>query len=194
MLPAPVIISSSGARAAKSGVRRQVSRLASGCGAGLLLALLAGCAGYQLGPTNGLDAGSRTVRVAYFENQTQQPRLSEEVAHAMRKQFQQDGTYRLATSGEPDVMVTGRLVRFERNAVSYSPRDTRTTRDEEIRLHAHVIARDTRTGRNLVDREVLGRVTVRLQGNQTSAERQALPLLAADLATKAVPLIVDGEW
>jgi len=38
------------------------------------------------------------------------------------------------------------------------------------------------------------RVTVRIEGNQTSAERQALPVLAADLAGKAVPLIVDGEW
>ena len=159
-----------------------------------LLALLTGCAGYQLGPTNGLEAGSRTIRVAYFENQTIQPRLSEDVAHAMRKQLQQDGTYRLATTREADVMVTGRLLRFERVSVSYQPGDIRTTRDEEIRLYARVVARDTRTGRNLLDREVIGRVTVRIEDNQTSAERQAMPLLAADLATKAVPLIVDGEW
>jgi len=159
-----------------------------------LLVLLTGCAGYQLGPTNGLEAGSRTIRVAYFENQTIQPRLSEDVAHAMRKQLQQDGTYRLATTREADVMVTGRLLRFERVSVSYQPGDIRTTRDEEIRLYARVVARDTRTGRNLLDREVIGRVTVRIEDNQTSAERQAMPLLAADLATKAVPLIVDGEW
>jgi hypothetical protein len=159
-----------------------------------LLVLLTGCAGYQLGPTNGLEAGSRTIRVAYFENQTMQPRLSEDVAHAMRKQLQQDGTYRLATTREADVTVTGRLLRFERVSVSYQPGDTRTTRDEEIRLYAQVLARDTRTGRNLLDREVIGRVTVRIEDNQTSAERQAMPLLAADLATKAVPLIVDGEW
>jgi hypothetical protein len=159
-----------------------------------LLVLLTGCAGYQLGPTNGLEAGSRTIRVAYFENQTMQPRLSEDVTHAMRKQLQQDGTYRLATTREADVMVTGRLLRFERVSVSYQPGDIRTTRDEEIRLYARVVARDTRTGRNLLDREVIGRVTVRIEDNQTSAERQAMPLLAADLATKAVPLIVDGEW
>ena len=159
-----------------------------------LLVLLTGCAGYQLGPTNGIEAGSRTIRVAYFENGTMQPRLSEDVAHAMRKQLQQDGTYRLATRGEPDVMVTGRLLRFERVSVSYQPTDTRTTRDEEVRLLARVVARDTRTGRSLLDREVVARVTVRLEDNQTSAERQAMPLLAADLATKAVPLIVDGEW
>lgn len=159
-----------------------------------LLVLLTGCAGYQLGPTNGLETGSRTIRVAYFENETMQPRLSEDVAHAMRKQLQQDGTYRLATAGDADVMVTGRLLRFERVSVSYQPSDTRTTRDEEIRLLARVVARDNRTGRNLLDREVIGRVTVRIEENQTSAERQAMPLLAADLATKAVPLIVDGEW
>jgi hypothetical protein len=40
----------------------------------------------------------------------------------------------------------------------------------------------------------VGRVTVRIGSSQTSAERQALPVLAADFASKAVPLIVDGEW
>ena len=191
MMPAP---RPPGARTATSAAQSGSSRPASRCAVLVLLGLLTGCAGYQLGPTNGLEAGSRTVRVAYFENQTMQPRLSEAVAQAMRKQFQQDGTYRLATSGDPDVMVTGRLLRFERAAISYVPNDIRTTRDEEIRLYAQVVARDLRTGRNILDREVLGRVTVRIEGNQTSAERQALPLLAADLATKAVPLIVDGEW
>ncbi len=159
-----------------------------------LVLLLAGCAGYQLGPTNGMEAGAQTIQVAYFENQTMQPRLSEAVAHAMRKRLQQDGTYRLATDGTADVVVTGRLLRFERVAVSFVPKDIRTTRDEEIRLVAQIVARDNRTGTSLVDREVLGRVTVRIEGNQTSAERQALPLLAEDFASKAVPLIVDGDW
>ena len=51
--------------------------------------LLSGCAGYQVGPTNGMSAGSRTVEVALFPNHTLEPRLSEPVAHALRKQLQQ---------------------------------------------------------------------------------------------------------
>lgn len=162
--------------------------------AALAALLLVGCAGYRLGPTGGQEAGARSVRVAYFENHTMQPRLSEAVTHAMRKQFQQDGTYRLVTGDDADLVVTGRLLRLERAAISYSPQDVRTTRDEEIRLYAQVVAQDVRSGAKLLDREVVGRITVRIEGNQTSAERQALPILAADFAGKAVPMIVDGEW
>lgn len=162
---------------------------------GLLAGLLTACAGYRLGPTNGLEAGSRSVRVAAFQNQTMQPRLSEAVVHALRRQLQQDGTYRLATrEGDADVLLTGRLVRLERASITYSPHDVRTTRDEELRVVAQVVARDLRAGTVLLDREVTGRVTVRVGANQTSAERQALPVLAADLASKTIPLLVDGEW
>jgi hypothetical protein len=132
--------------------------------------------------------------VVAFENQTMQPRLSEAVVHALRRQLQQDGTYRLATRNDADVLITGRFVNLERASITYSPHDLRTTRDEELRVVARVVARDLRTGTTLLDREVVGRVTVRIGANQTSAERQALPVLAADLASKTVPLLVDGEW
>ncbi len=59
----------------------------------LILALtLAGCAGYKLGPTNGMPAGSRSVRIQPFANHTQEPRVPEYVAISMRKLLQQDRT------------------------------------------------------------------------------------------------------
>ncbi len=159
-----------------------------------LLVLVAGCAGYRMGPTNGVEAGSRTVRVQYFANQTLQPRLSEAVAQALRKRFQEDGTYHLANDTDADVLVTGEILRFERVPVTFQPGDVRTTRDEEIMLTAHVLAEDRRSGTKILDREVQGRMTVRIESDQTSAERQALSQLAEDLANKTVPLIVDGSW
>src|SRR6185369_17073313 len=41
----------------------------------LLAALLAGCAGYRLGPTGGQTAGARSVQINPFVNQTIEPRL-----------------------------------------------------------------------------------------------------------------------
>lgn len=155
---------------------------------------LAGCAGYRLGPTGGFAAGSRTVRVEYFENQTLQPRLSEALAHALRKRLQQDGTYRLVSAGEADVVVRGQILRLDRRPLSFQPRDIRTTRDEELEVAVHLRAEDRRAGTNLVDREVVARLSVRLEGNQTSAERQAMTQLAEDFADRAVPLIVDLPW
>lgn len=162
--------------------------------AGLMLLLASGCAGYRMGPTAGFDAGSRTIRVNYFANQTLEPRLSEAVAHALRKRLQQDGTYRLITAGEADVLVTGDITRFERTPVSFQPGDVRTTRDEQLELAVKLVALDRLAGTNLVDREIVGRMVVRLASDQTSAERQALTQVAEDFANRAAPLIVDGTW
>lgn len=63
----------------------------------LIALLMAGCAGYRLGPTNGLSAGARSVQVNPFQNKTIEPRLIDAVTSQMRKQIQQDGTYRLET-------------------------------------------------------------------------------------------------
>lgn len=156
--------------------------------------LVTGCAGYRLGSTTGFEAGSRSVEVRYFQNHTVQPRLAEALAHALRKRLQQDGTYRLTTSGDADLVITGDIVRFDRRAVSFQPGDVRTTRDEEIELAVRLVAADRVAGTNLLDREVVGRMVVRVSGDQTSAERQALTQLAEDFANRTVPLIVDGAW
>jgi hypothetical protein len=156
--------------------------------------LLAGCAGYGLGPTNGTAAGSRSIQVAFFQNLTIEPRLSEAVVHAMRKRLQQEGTYRLATQDDGDVVVRGAIVRYEREAVTYQPKDVITVRDYEVTLHCRVVAEERGTGKVLLDQEVRGRATIRVAADQTSVERQALPILADDFARNAVDLLADGTW
>lgn len=56
------------------------------------------------------------------------------------------------------------------------------------------MAFDRLSGTNLVDREIVGRMVVRLASDQTSAERQALTQVAEDFANRAAPMIVDGTW
>ena len=177
-----------------------------GCGAAILLA---GCAGYQLGPTSGIGARSRSVQVNFFRNEAPEPRLSEAVAQALRKQLQQEGTYALATRNDGDIIVNGTLLTYERTPVAYQPGDVTTVRDYEITLRAHVIAQERATGRVVLDEKVRGRATVRigarsplpdgemppaLAGDEASIERQALPVLAADLARNITARLVDGAW
>lgn len=162
---------------------------------GLLGCLLAaGCAGYRLGPTNGLDPGARSVQVQPFVNQTYEPRLSEPVTHALRKQFQQDGTFRVATRGDGDIVVTGTLMAFQRNPLTLQPNDVFSTRDYEVRLTAHVKAEERASGRVVFDRTVMGRTTIRNAPDLNSAERQAAPLLAEELARNISALLIDGSW
>ena len=159
-----------------------------------LAGALLGCAGYKLGPTTAGSAGTRSIQVNLFRNATLEPRLVEAVSSALRKSLQQDGTFRLNTSGEGDIVVNGVITRFERSGVSFQPNDILTVRDYELRLVAHLTAVDRHTGRTVLDRDVTGRTTIRAGDDQTSAERQALPLAADDLARNATSLLVDGSW
>jgi hypothetical protein len=49
-------------------------------------------------------------------------------------------------------------------------------------------------GKKVLDREVSGRTTVRVGSDLASAERQAIPLLAEDLAKNITALLVEGAW
>jgi hypothetical protein len=161
----------------------------------LVAALLtAGCAGYKLGPTNGLAAGEKLVQVGTFVNQTLEPRLTDAVVSQVRKQLQSDGTFRLATRDQGDIVLTGIITRYNRFELSFAPRDTLTVRDYRLSLTAQVSARDRSTGRMILDQPVTGYTLIRTGSDLTSSERQALPLLAADLARNVVNLLADGTW
>lgn len=161
----------------------------------LLSGLLAGCAGYQLGPTAGFEAGSRSIEIAPFTNQTMEPRLPESLVVNLRTAVQKDGAYQLATrAGDADVIVRGTLLRYERQGVTFSAQDARTVRDFQITLVAHVVAIDRYSGRKLVDQEVQGRAVVPVLQDQISSERQTLPLLTEDLSRNILILLTDGEW
>jgi hypothetical protein len=161
---------------------------------GCVAVAVSGCAGYRLGPSSGQTAGEKTVQVTPFTNRTAEPRLGDAVTAALRKQLQRDGTYRLATHDSGDIVVTGVLTRYYRREVSFVPNDVTTVRDYRELLTAQVTARERSTGKVLLDQPVTGYSLVRVGSDLTSSERQALPLLAEDLATKVVALLADGTW
>lgn len=166
--------------------------------AALLLAaalLTPGCAGYKMGSTAGFEAGARSVRVELFHNDTLEPRLLESIATATRREIQRDGTYKLTTWGnDADVVLRGVVTDYERTGVSFQSGDVLTVRDYQLTLLAEVTAEETSTGRKLFEGKVTGRTTIRTGSDLTSAERQAAPLLAEDLARNIVSRLADGTW
>jgi hypothetical protein len=162
--------------------------------AGLVCLLVAGCAGYRLGPTNGLIAREKSVYVVPFQNRTMEPRLSEAVTQALRKRLSQEGTFRLAAQPPADVTVSGTLASYQRHALAYRRGDVIAPEDFEVTLTAHVVAETAPGGNRLLDRDVRGRATIRIHPDQSSAERQALPVLAGNLAESITSLLVDGIW
>jgi len=153
-----------------------------------------GCAGYRLGPVNGLAAGAKSVQIVPFSNQTLEPRLTDAVTAQLHKQVQRDGTYRLATHDDGDIVVSGSITRYVRQEVSFSASDVLTVTDYQLHMIAQVTARERSTGKTILDQPVTGTTLIRVTSDLTSAERQALPLLAADLANKVTELLSEGPW
>ena len=164
---------------------------------GILLlwaALLAGCAGYHLGPVNGATAGAKSIEIFPFNNQTLQPRLGDAVTQALRERLQTDGTYHLDTHGSGDVVVTGLITRYQRIGVAYLNTDVTTAQSYRVNITAHVVARERTTGKVLLDKDVTGYTLVTVGTDLASAERQATPLLAEDLTQNISELITEGAW
>ena len=159
-----------------------------------LVCILTGCVGYQAGPTNGALAGARTVRVSFFKNETLEPRLVVAVNRALKRNLQQDGTFELETSGNADLLVTGELTDFLRGGVSYKPGDILTVQDYNLQLTAKIKVTDRVTGEVVMEREIIGSSIVRVGNNLTAGQRQAVPLIADQIARQATDLIVDGDW
>ena len=153
-----------------------------------------GCAGYRLGSVNPVIPADQAVEVGLFQNATPLPGLAESVNASIRRELQRDGTFTLATGGDGDVLLTGSIDTYRRSPVTFQPRDILSVRDFEVELVTRVRAAEKATGQVLIDRELTGRTTVRLGGDLASAERQALPLLANDLAKQAVALLAEGGW
>ncbi|HYG34902.1 MAG TPA: LPS assembly lipoprotein LptE [Clostridia bacterium] len=153
-----------------------------------------GCAGYRLGPTNGLAAREKSIQVNPFVNQTLEPRLTDAVTSQMRKEVQRDGTFQLASHQDGDIVLSGTLIRYQRTEVTLASNDILTVRDYRLALTAQVVARNRATGEVLLDQPVTGYTLIRVGSDLTSAERQAHPLLAADLAKNVTALLVDGKW
>ena len=163
---------------------------------GLLAVFAAGCAGYHLGPVKpDVVAGAQSIEVVPFNNQTLQPRLGDAVTQALRERLQTDGTYRLATRSPGDVVVTGVIMDYHREGMSFLRTDVTTAENYRVEITAHVTARDRATGKVLLDKNgVKGYTLVQVGTDLTDAERQSLPLLAEDLARNVASLLTEGAW
>jgi hypothetical protein len=159
---------------------------------GIGLLLLSGC-GYTLGPTNGLAAGEKNIQITPFLNKTLEPRLGDSVTTALRQNIQHDGTYHLATRGNADIIVTGVVTKYTRHELNFEPHDVLTTKDFRVNVEAQVTARNVSSGIS-TNWTATAYTLVRVGSDLTSAERQAMPDLANELAKSITGSLVDGSW
>ena len=157
--------------------------------------LLAGCAAYHLGPVNGAVAGAKSIEVQPFHNRTLQPRLGDAITQSLRERLQTDATYRLVSrGGAGDVVVTGIVRLYARQGLGFLNTDVITPENYRVDLVVHVTARDRLSGKMILDKDVKGHTFVHIGNDLASAEREALPLLAEDVAQNISELLTDGAW
>jgi hypothetical protein len=156
--------------------------------------LLSGCAGYRLGPTGGHVAGEKSIQLQPFANKTIEPRLNENLMISLRKHLMQDGTFRVNTHNDADIILTGTITRYERSGISVQPGDVLTLLDYQISMTVQMVAKNRLSGDVLFTRPVQGTVSLRSGSDLTSAERQAIPQLTDNLAKIATQNLVDGSW
>lgn len=167
-----------------------MNRLLSAAGLAAVV-FLSGCA-YQLGPTNEQIAGAQTIAIQHFPNQTLEPRLTDLVATSLRREVQRDGTFRLATQGQADLVVTGTIINLNRQPVGSTRDDVLTPTDYDVRITARVKA--LRGGQTVYEGEVSGSAQVVFSSDLNNAERQNLPVAADNLARNLVSAIANGAW
>lgn len=152
------------------------------------------CAGYRLGPNTGVVPGSKTIQVRPFTNHTLEPHLTDALTTALRKQIQRDGTYKLDTTDQADVILTGTIIDYSRAELSYQPTDAVSVLDYRLTMKVHVVATECATGKVILDKDVQAATVVRVSADLARTEHQALPLLAETMAKTITDLLVDGDW
>jgi hypothetical protein len=159
--------------------------------AGLGCALAAGCMGYRVGPV--LKADYRSVAVPMFKNKTYKPQLEAQITNGIIKRLQADGTLRVDSEANADVVVTGEITHYDRLALRLTQEDVNVPREYRLVIIVHVEGRDRRTGKVVLKpTDISGTTDMFIGADLQSAEYQALPLVADDVARQVVSLLVES--
>lgn len=154
------------------------------------VALLAGCASYQLG--TGSAPRFRTVFVEPVTNRTLLPQAQAVLSGRVRETFARDGRVALANSAESaDAILRIAITTYHRDVAAVREGDTGLARKFNVTLGA-TCTLQTRDGRMIFENRPISAVReVFTDGGQLQSEYQTLPLLAEALAAKIAHASLD---
>ena len=92
--------------------------------AALLAVLVLVACGYHLAGTGTtVPEGARTIRIERFTNHTRETGLDVHLHRAVEDEFRRQGTLRVVTEGDADVVLSGTIRRFTSTPVAFSATD-----------------------------------------------------------------------
>ena len=159
----------------------------------LLALLLSGCAGYHIGPAKPVYLREiHSIAVPTFQNGTLVPRIEVLVAGTVIKQFQQDGTFRIASEDTADATLKGEIIAVGRSPARSVRGNVLATTEFNlaIRVRYTLVGRD---GKVIAGPSQAAGSTSFFVGSDVSTdERQALPLAVEQLAVQLVSQLSEG--
>jgi len=168
-----------------------LSGMARSAGFFALAAVLAGCLGYRTGTS--LPSNIATVHVTSFTNRTGDPDVETAATSATVQEFQKDGSLRMASADDADVIVEATVMELRLEPLRYSKELATETTEFRLLLTADLILKDRRTGKTLSTHTGLtGKATFVPGGDLSSAKRLAIPAAARDLAHAVVAAVVEA--
>lgn len=159
----------------------------------LLAVLVGGCAGYKLGPATPAHLRNiQSIAVPTFANTTLTPRIEVLVTNTVIKQFQQDGTFRIANEDQADAILKGEIVAVGRSPARSLRGNVLSTTEFTLALSVRysLVGRDGRA--HSVPGSASGNTSFFVGTDVSTDERQALPLAAEELAKQLVSQLSEG--
>jgi len=155
--------------------------------------LLAGCAGYTLGPVKPAAlTGIDSIAVPVFANETFEPRLEVPATSAVVRQFQLDGTYRIATADAADAVLNGKILSVTRNPARSVRGNVISTLEFDVEVAMAYELVEQRTGRKLARGTVVGASTFFVNDDVSLDQQQALPRAIQELSVRLVSQVAEG--
>jgi hypothetical protein len=155
-------------------------------------ALCSGCAGYKIGPVK--QTAYRSIAVPMLKNRTYHPQLEQKITNAIIKGIQTDGSLLVKSVDDADVVMTGEITRYLRIMMRGQRLDTTVPSEFRYMIYVQIEAHDRVTGKSVLPLTTVTGYADSFTGmDQQSAEQQVLPLVADDVAKRAVSLLVE-KW
>ena len=117
----------------------------------------------------------KSVGVIPFENETAEYELASQATDLLTSKILSTSTYELASPDDADAIVSGRIIRYEREVNTYD--ESEDAIDYIVRVHARVKFYERVTGNILWEQTIQGFDTFPVDGDEDESKTKAVQLL-----------------
>ncbi len=155
----------------------------------LFLFLTASCASYRIG--SAVPQELRTIAAPVFENASGFPEIDATVTQYVLREFQREGTFKIASMDDASVKLLGKLIRADLQSLNYDRGYGARTSEYRYTLVAEITLVERGTGKLLIDGErIKANTTFLTHGDMLTGMQDAGPRIAKELSRSIVDAVL----